>query len=151
MTAHGRWAHVNVCKVYLVEVCLTCCQSPRSPFVVITIYGVVLVRLAHFSFGDWKDIFIAHVIIIIKSEVSTLPIVIIFFRGRVPELFVKSYYVTNCICIPGIPGFFSLLLCSSWWVQIIGCVLACRSYSFVCILNHHIIIIVQTYRNALKL
>ena len=39
---------------------------------------VVNVQLAHFSFGDWKDICIAHVIIIIKSEVSTFPIVIIF-------------------------------------------------------------------------
>ena len=28
---------------------------------------------------------------------------------------------------------FSLLLCSLWWVQIVGCVLACRSHSFVCI------------------
>ena len=41
--------------------------------------------------GDWKDISIAHVIIIIKSEVSTFPIVIIFFRGGVPEVFVSSY------------------------------------------------------------
>ena len=31
--------------------------------------------------GDWKDISIAYVINIIKSEVSTFPIVIIFFRG----------------------------------------------------------------------
>ena len=38
--------------------------------------------------GDWKDISIAHVIIIIKSEVSTFPIVIIFFRGCVHEMFV---------------------------------------------------------------
>ena len=44
--------------------------------------------------GDWKDISIAHVIIIIKSEVSTFPIVIIFFRGCVPEMFVTSYSVT---------------------------------------------------------
>ena len=29
---------------------------------------------AHFTLGDWKDISIVHVIIIIKSEVSTLPI-----------------------------------------------------------------------------
>ena len=28
---------------------------------------------------------------------------------------------------------FSSLLCSLWWVQIVGCVLACRSYSFICI------------------
>ena len=47
---------------------------------------------------------IAHVIIIIKSEVSTLPI-IIFLRGCVPEMFVTSYSVTYCIYIPGKPGF----------------------------------------------
>ena len=52
----------------------------------ITIYGVVCFQLAHFSLGDWKDLSIAHVIIIIKSEVSTLPIVIIFFHGFVPCL-----------------------------------------------------------------
>ena len=40
---------------------------------------------------------------------------------------------------------FSSLLCSLWWVQIFGYVLACRSYSFVCTLHHLIIIIVQTY------
>ena len=57
------------------------------------------------SSGDWKDIFIAHVIIIIKSEVSTFPLVIIFFRGRVSEMFVTSYYVTYCMYIPGKLGF----------------------------------------------
>ena len=39
---------------------------------------------------------------------------------------------------------FSLVLCSLWWAQIVGYVLACRSYSFVCTLHHLIIIIVQT-------
>ena len=47
--------------------------------------------------GDSKAISIAHVIIILKSEVSTYPIVIIFFRGCVPEMFVISYSVTYCI------------------------------------------------------
>ena len=61
---------------------------------VIKIYGVVCVQLTRFSSVDWKDIFIAHVIIIIKSEVSTFPIVIISFRGRVSEMFVTSYSVT---------------------------------------------------------
>ena len=56
--------------------------------------------------GDWKDISTAHVIIIIKSEVSTFPIVIIFFRGCVPEMFVTSYSVTYCIRVPGKPGIF---------------------------------------------
>ena len=89
---------------YLVEVCLTCCLSYRLPFIFITIYGVVCVQLAHFSIGDWKDISIAHVIIIIKSEVSTFPIVIIFSRGCVPAMLVTSYSVTWCIYIPGKPG-----------------------------------------------
>ena len=60
---------------------------------VIKIYGVACVQQTHFSSVDWKDIFIAHVIII-KSEVSTFPIVIISFRGRVSEMFVTSYSVT---------------------------------------------------------
>ena len=64
-------------------------------------YGVVYIQLAYFNLGDWKDISVAHVIIIIKSEVSTLPIVIIFFRGCVPEVLVISYFVTYCIYIPG--------------------------------------------------
>ena len=40
--------------------------------------------------------------------------------------------------------FVFIVLCSLWWVQIFGYVLACRSYSFVCTLHHLIIIIVQT-------
>ena len=39
-----------------------------------------------------------------QLEVSTFPIVIIFFRGCVPEMFVTSYSVTYCIYIPGKPG-----------------------------------------------
>ena len=47
---------------------------------------------------------IAHVIIIIKSEVSTFPTVIIFFHGYVPEMFVTSYSVNFCIYVPRKPG-----------------------------------------------
>ena len=46
---------------------------------------------------------------------------------------------------------FSLVLCSLWWVQIVGFVLACRSYSFVCTLPHLIIIIVQTLSEDIEL
>ena len=91
------------------EVCLTCCYSSRLPFIVITISRVLCVQLAHFSLSDWKDISIAPVIIIIKSEVSTLPI-IIFFRGCVPEMFVTSYTVTYCIHIPGKNGIFLIII-----------------------------------------
>ena len=46
---------------------------------------------------------------------------------------------------------FSLVLCSLWWVQIVGYVLAWRSYSFVCRLHHLIIIIVQTLSEDIEL
>ena len=63
--------------------------------------------MMHFSSGDWKDIFIVHVINIIKSEAPTFLIVIIFFRGRVSEMFVRSYSIKYCIYIPGKLGFCS--------------------------------------------
>ena len=73
-------------------------QVLSIPFIFTIIYGVC-VQLAHFSTGDWQHASIAHVIIIIKSEVSTFPIVIIFFRCCVPKIFVTSYSVTYCICV----------------------------------------------------
>ena len=81
--------------------------------------------------------------------VSRWLIVIIFFRGCVPEVFVTSYYITYCIYVPGKPGI--CYLCSLWWVQVFGYVLACRSYSFVCTVQYLIIIIVQIYLKALNL
>ena len=68
------------------------------------------VQLAHFSIGDWKNISLAHVLIIIKSEVSTFPIVIIFFPGCVPKMFVTSYSITYCIYIPGNREFLFIII-----------------------------------------
>ena len=60
------------------------------------IYGVVCVQLIHFSLSDRKDksIFVTHLIIIIKSEVSTFPIVVIFFLGCM--LKVVPFYCVIC-------------------------------------------------------
>ena len=65
--------------------------------------GLYMFNLPVSFLGDWKEMSIAHVIIIIKSKVSTFPIVI-FFRGCVPEMFVTSYSVTCCLYVPGKPG-----------------------------------------------
>ena len=79
--------------------------------------------------------------------------IIIFFRSCVPEMFVTSYSILSLIAYTcretGI--LFSLLLCSLWWVQIFGYVLACKSCSSVCTLHHLITIIVQTYLRTLNL
>ena len=105
----------------------------------------------YISTSNWKDISIAHVIIIIKSEVSTFPIVIIFLPGLCAW---DVCYIIFCHFLHMRSGrtgnLFPLLLCSLWWVQTFGYVLACRSYSFVCTVHHLIIIIVQTYLKALN-
>ena len=59
------------------------------------------------------DISIAHVIIIIKSEVYTFPNVIIVFRGCVPEMFVNIIFCHLLYIRSGRPGnLFSSLLCT---------------------------------------
>ena len=65
---------------------------------------VVCVQLAHFSSRWLKGYIYSSCYNIIKSEVSTFPIVVIFFRGCVPEMFVTSYSVTYCIYVPGKTG-----------------------------------------------
>ena len=65
--------------------------------------------------GDWKNISITHLIIIIKSEVSTFPIVVIFFRGCVSEMVVLSYSVIYYIYIPG-----TLVPCFHYWCSVYG-------------------------------
>ena len=46
---------------------------------------------------------------------------------------------------------FPLLLRSLWWVQIVGYVLACSSYLFVCTSHHLIFITYQSYLKTLNL
>ena len=52
------------------------------------IFGFACVQLAHSILGDWKEKSVAHLIIIIKPEVSTIPIAAILVRGCVSEVVV---------------------------------------------------------------
>ena len=65
--------------------------------------------------GSLMYISITHLIIIIKSEVSTFPIVVIFFRGCVSEMVVLSYSVIYYIYIPGTLG-----PCFHYWCSVYG-------------------------------
>ena len=51
------------------------------------------VELAHSRLGDREEISKTRLIIIVESEVSTFPIVVIVFRGFVSEVVVPSYAV----------------------------------------------------------
>ena len=101
-----HWIHMNVCRVS--------CGGVSNMLLVLSItfyfhfnIWVCMCSTGLFQYRWLKGyISIAHVIIIIKSEVTTFPIVIIFFRGCVPEMFVTSYSVTYCIYIPGKPGIY---------------------------------------------
>ena len=61
--------------------------------------GAVCVKLAIQVYVIERIFFIIHLIIITKSEVSTFPIVVIFFHGRVPEV-VASLYAVGFIYVP---------------------------------------------------
>ena len=98
--------------------------------------------------GDWKGISIAHVIIIIKSEVFTFPIVIIFFPGCVPEMFVTSYSVTYCTYVPGKPGICFHYFCAVYDEYKYSDTF---SYSFVCTVHFIIKLEVWTITHCLGL
>ena len=69
-------------------------------FVAMYMYGVVCVKEVHSSWGGREGIFLTHFIIINKSEVPIILVVVIFFRGCLPEIVVPSYAV-GFIYIPG--------------------------------------------------
>ena len=141
---------------YFFEVGLN--KSVGQALVWLAISDAVALRWRHFKglyrfqwpIGDWKDISIAHVIIIIiKWEVSTFPIVI-FVRGCVWDVCYIIFFYLLHIHSGKTGNLFSLSLCSLWWVQIFRYVLTWRSYSFICTLHQFTIIIVQAYLKTLK-
>ena len=156
-----HWTHTvkdssGVCNYLLGIFCQECVQDVVNSFTYppyfFAICGVVCVEQAHSSSGSWEDIFITHLIIIIRLEVSIFPIVVMFFHGWcVPEVIVPSYAVGSDI-YPGMAGFIlfyscAVLLCA----QIIEFIVSRWSYSFVCTLHCLIIIIMQTYLKVLNL
>ena len=102
--------------VYIMSwVCLGLELFFRLPF---CIYRVACVALAHSRSSIWKNIFITH-LIIIKSEISTFPIVVIFFRGCVSQMVVLSYSVMLHI-YPGNTGtLFPLLIWRHWTTKML--------------------------------
>ena len=77
---------------------------------------------------------IAHVIIIIKSEVSTFPIVIIFFRGRVPEMLVTFVTVKR----------FSVLITTGCFPTTLVCIIIKEQSWFFLSLGGHLCLIFET-------
>ena len=154
-TSFRRCRHINPThhpKTRIITVFETDSIEKRIPTVIITC-GFLSVELAHSSLCDREDIFMIHLIIIIKSEVWTYPIVVIFLRGCVPEVVVPSYAVASRhIYNSGTAGFCFFHYCAGLWcAQIIEYIMAWWSYLFVCRLYYLIIIIMQTYLKVLKL
>ena len=149
-TAHRHWPHVNVCRVS--------CGCVINMLLVLSI-------TSYFHYNIWG------------CMCSTGPFQHRWLKGYYSSCYyhhqIGSNHLSHCyhifpwLCVwdfchtilcyllyihSGKTGnLFSLLLCSLWWVQIIGYVLSWRSYSFVCPLHHLIIIIVPTYLKTLNL
>ena len=59
-----------------------------------------MIKLVHSSLVDRDDIFVTHLIIIIKSKVSNFPIAVISFSGVVYGIWIYHYCVTNLLPFP---------------------------------------------------
>ena len=105
------------------------------------IYGVVCVQLAHFGLGDWEDISTAYVIIIIKSEVSALPIGIIF--SVVVWLKCLLHHILSLIAYTFCEKRDFVFISASSQIRF-----GLQIVFIVCTLPHLIIIVVQTYWNC---
>ena len=142
---HGKANHlVFLCVWFEFHIC----KYNTIHLIFITIYGVVCVQLAHFS-SRWLKRYI-YSSCYHHHQIGSI------HRSHCYNIFPwlcarDVCYIIFCHLLHIRSGktrnLFSSLLCSLWWVQIFGLVLACRSYSFVCTAHHLIIIIVQTYLN----
>ena len=94
---------------------------------------------------------IAHVIIIIKSEVSTFPIVIIFFRGCVPEMFLHNSLSIIAYTFRENREFVFIIIVQFMMSADIRKRFGLHIFLFFCTVHHLIIIIVQTYLKASNL
>ena len=99
---HIRWKVVETCInafwLYSVKSVSKMYLFLMVAFLIfVTIYGVACGKLVQSSLGDRWDIFITHLIIIIKSEVSAFPIVVIF--SVVVYLMWLYYHMLPVSCI----------------------------------------------------
>ena len=149
-----RWAQKMRVGYIMSRVCLRG-SSFYYPF---AIYAVACVQLAHLRLDEWKDIFISHlIIIIIKSEVFTFPITVIFVRGCVAVMVVLStLFYHRSHNYPGNTGtLFPLLMYSLWYLLMIHLLrmpveIFFFFVSLVCKSHHLIIVIMQTYLKVLN-
>ena len=122
-TAHGHWPDVNVCRVSCGGVVNMLLVLSITSYFHCNIWGCMCSNgpfqyrwLKAFIYSSLSLCLLYHILLLIA--------------------YIYSRKTGNL---------FSLLLCSLWWMQIIGYVLSWRSYSFLCTLHHLIIIIVQIY------
>ena len=88
--------------------------------IITTTYGIASVQLTHSSWGDRENIFVTYLIVIIKSPVSTFPIIVIF--PVIMCLWLSGHHILSVASYKCQESwvFLSITLCSLWCVQIIG-------------------------------
>ena len=150
-TTHRHWIHVHVCRV-----------SCGGVFIMLLVISIIF----YFHYNIWGCMCSIGPFqyMWLKGYIYSS----CYYHNQIGSIHLSHYYhIFSWLCAwdvcyiivchllhirPWKTGnLFSWLLCSWWWVQIVGCVLACRSYSFVCTVHHFIIIIVQSYLKTLNL
>ena len=131
-TTHRHWIHINICRVS--------CGGVVNMLLVlsITFYFHYNIRCCMCSTGPFQYRWLKRYIYnscYYHDQIGSIHLSHCYHIF--PWLCASDVsYVISCHLLPILSGktenLFSLLLCSLWWVQIVGYVLTCRSYSFVC-------------------
>ena len=111
---------------------------------------IVCVQLANFSIGDWKDIYRScHY----YNQIGSTPLSHCYHMFPWSCVWDVCYIIfCNLLYIQSgkMGNLFLLILCSLWWVQIVGYVLVCRSYSFIFSCDQAAIWLVQSVRLSVR-
>ena len=71
-------------------------SMPKMELVLtVTFFAIYGVARGYSSLGDWKDIFVTQLIIIIKPEVSTFLMIVINFRSYVCEVVIYNHILSH--------------------------------------------------------
>ena len=149
-TAHGHWPHVNVSRVSCGGVVNMLLVLSITFYLHYNIWGMCSIDAFQYR---WLKGYI-YSSCYYHHQIGSIHLSHCY--RSFPWLCVSDVcYIIFCYLLhihSGKTGnLFSLFLCSLWWVQIVGYVLAWRSYSFMWTLHHLIIIIVQTCLKTLNL
>ena len=137
-----RLKTINNIHMYIWKSLLGCSEFSITFVIFIAICGVVYIQLTYQSLDDREDIFVTHFIITIKSEVSTFPIIVIFFLGCLSEVVVNHHILSVASYRSQKSWVFVSITTVQSMVYVNDLDIVTWTYTYVCTLHPYLIIII---------